>query len=365
MKLLIISPYFEEHGGGIERVAARSVEALTALGHQCQWAAVGRMNEGDGRLPLAAWDGFSRIAGVPLPLPLPAAFIRLHRAVRANDALIIHDALYVPSIIAMFFAKLAGRRVVLVQHIGLVFYRNPLLRVTMRLADRFVTRPMLRAATRAVFISAAVRDRFTAICWQRSPLLLFNGLEAGRFGLPHPDRRNTVRAELRIEEGRPLIFFVGRFVEKKGLAVLRRIAMAMPEHRFLLAGSGPVDPNRWRLPNVECAGSVDRNRLADLYGAADALVLPSHGEGYPLVVQEALACGLPVFAGIDSAQADPEAARFITGIEVSPDAPEATAARFVAAIAKASFDRDDEAARYARAAYDWSTMAERIVHELS
>lgn len=365
MKLLIVSPYFDEHGGGIERVAARSAEALAAEGHVCRWAATGKGAETISRIPLAAWDGLSRVAGAPLPLPSPVALGRLRKAIHASDAVVIHDALYLSSIAAMVVAKRAGRPIVLVQHIGLVAYRNPLLRAAMQFADRFVTRPMLRAATRAVFISAAVRDRFADIDWRRPPLLLFNGLEAGRFGLPSGEQRASVREELGVEDSRPLLLFVGRFVEKKGLSALRQIAAILTGHRFLLAGSGPIDPAAWGLPNVDCAGPVDRDRLAGLYAAADALVLPSHGEGYPLVVQEALACGLPVFAGLDSAAADPDAARFITGIEVAPDSPEMTAARFAAAIRDASLHRNAAASDYACAAYDWSAMARAIAHELT
>ena len=49
--------------------------------------------------------------------------------------------------------------------------------------------------------------------------------------------------------------------------------------------------------------------LAELYRASDVFVLPSQGEGFPLVVQEALACGLPVVCGDESTGADAEPRR--------------------------------------------------------
>jgi len=368
VKILIVSPYFEEQGGGVERVAARSGEALAAAGHVCRWAAAVASPAGGlprpEHIPLAAWDGLSRITGAPLPFLFPTAFRRLGRAVREADAVVIHDALYLSSIATMIFARAIGRPVVLVQHIGLVTYRNPLLRTAMRIANRLVARPMLRAARRTVFISAAVRDQFGDVAWREPPLLLFNGLEAERFGLPCASRRARIRGELGITDKQSVLLFVGRFVEKKGLSVLRRLAASLPNHHVLLAGAGPIEPRAWQLANIDCIGPVDRDRLADLYAAADALVLPSHGEGYPLVVQEALACGLTVFAGLDSARADPGAAKFIHGIEVTPDNSKVTADRFAAAIRRSSLERNAAASAHALATYSWSTMARSIACEL-
>jgi glycosyltransferase involved in cell wall biosynthesis len=54
---------------------------------------------------------------------------------------------------------------------------------------------------------------------------------------------------------------------------------------------------------VRWLGAQPRERVAELYRAADAFLLPSAGEGFPLTAQEALASGLPVVLREDPAYA--------------------------------------------------------------
>src|SRR5207244_5280709 len=106
------------------------------------------------------------------------------------------------------------------------------------------------------------------------------------FRCPAKGERKQLRGELGMSDERRNLLFVGRFVEKKGLAAIRAMAAAKPEWDFWLAGGGPIDPRSWELPNVKVLGRKSREELAELYRAADAPVLPSVGEGFPLVVQE-------------------------------------------------------------------------------
>ena len=128
-------------------------------------------------------------------------------------------------------------------------------------------------------------------------------------------------------EGR-IVSFVGRFVEKKGLHIIERLARARPDLTWALAGWGPIDPLAWGLPNVHVFAGLQGPSLVPFYQASDAFVLPSTGEGLPLVMQEALACGMPVICGAESAAADPAAAGLIAGVAIDGSDPAVTAAAF-------------------------------------
>jgi glycosyltransferase involved in cell wall biosynthesis len=80
-----------------------------------------------------------------------------------------------------------------------------------------------------------------------------------------------------------------------------------------------MSPGDWGLPNVRVYSNLRGSSLADLYRASNVFVLPSTGEGFPLVIQEALACGLPVVCGEETATADDALAAFVRGVAVVPD----------------------------------------------
>ncbi|HOX59468.1 MAG TPA: glycosyltransferase family 4 protein [Candidatus Paceibacterota bacterium] len=69
---------------------------------------------------------------------------------------------------------------------------------------------------------------------------------------------------------------------------------------LVLVGSGPAEAalrhqsSVLRLPNVHFAGSVDYDKLAPYYAAADAFIIPTLEDNWSLVVPEAMACGLPI-----------------------------------------------------------------------
>ncbi len=103
------------------------------------------------------------------------------------------------------------------------------------------------------------------------------------------------------DEETPVLLFVGRISEEKGIddlvRIYRSIRKAIPNTVLAIAGEGP-EMNRLRnnIPEAFYSGWVDEATLVDMYTASDLLLLPSRFDTFGNVVLEAHACGLPVAA---------------------------------------------------------------------
>ncbi|NOW47862.1 glycosyltransferase involved in cell wall biosynthesis [Novosphingobium sp. SG751A] len=358
MHILMVSHFFESHLGGIERVAGHLSRQMAAQGAGVTWAASAQ-DAPPADIPalsLACANPTEKLTGLPMPIPGPGAMAALWRAVGRSDAVVVHDALYVTSILAMVMAKLRGRRTVLIQHIAGIPFASRVMRGVMALANAVVTRPMLRAADRVVFISDTVRRDLLGDPARRDYALLFNGVDGEVFS-------RLGAAAQGLPEGKRRVLFVGRFVEKKGLSILRAVAAMRPDISFMLAGAGPIQPSSWGLANVHDLGPQSPAQLAALYRSADCLLLPSVGEGYPLVIQEAMACGLPVICGAPTHLADPEAGQFLRGVAVDLGDPDGSAARMAAMLDAPGLTLPERAqmAAWAAERYSWAAMARAIM----
>ncbi|MGS0648055.1 glycosyltransferase family 4 protein [Komagataeibacter melomenusus] len=362
MRFLNVTHFFASHGGGIERVAAQMCQNLAALGNDVVWAASNADPAPQGvayrTLLLSCINPTEALTGLPMPIPGLLALYRLWCAIGRTDVVVVHDALYCTSIMAMVAARLQRKPVIMIQHIAEIAFSSPVLRLVMKLANNIVTRSMMYAADQVVFISQTVLDDFASYRKKQPPKLIFNGVDGSIFhAMPSARKRFGLP-----EKGR-IVAFVGRFVEKKGLNVLRSLAENRPDLQFALAGSGPIDPLAWNLPNIHVLGRLSQQEVACLFATADLLLLPSVGEGYPLVIQEAMATGLPVVCGSESARADPAAHTWLRGVSIDLRKPGQTASQIGAAIdaLKMSAGERRKMMDYAKTHYDWTLFAERIM----
>jgi glycosyltransferase involved in cell wall biosynthesis len=167
----------------------------------------------------------------------------------------------------------------------------------------------------------------------RTPICFVpNGVDLAPF--ENMPTRSVLEAQYPELTGKFVLLFFGRVHVKKGLDLLAEaLCRTIPDHRDLhvvVAGTddGAWAPFRDRMTNVGLAGSmtylghVAGERARQVWGAADAFVLPSYSEGFSMAVLEALACSLPCL--VTTACHFPELAAAGGGIEVAATAESVT-----------------------------------------
>jgi glycosyltransferase involved in cell wall biosynthesis len=298
VRILLVSNYYPEHVGGIETVASSLALGYRKRGHEVRWIAADIRSQphaaGADDVPVRVWNGIERL-GFPYPLPSPLTAARVRRHVVWSEVVHMHDCLYAVNVATFAASRREHRPVLLTQHVAKVPYPSPLLRALQSVAYASLGRAVLSRAEQVVFVSDQVRRWFEPrVRFRKPPLLIENGIDADLFQPPPERERDAFRVGLGVNGSRPLLLFVGRFVEKKGVRLLRPLIEATPSCDWVLIGrAGDVDPSKWRLSNVKLLETMKPIELRSYYAAADLLVLPSHGEGFPVVAQEAMACGTP------------------------------------------------------------------------
>ncbi|MDD4821830.1 MAG: glycosyltransferase [Bacteroidales bacterium] len=99
----------------------------------------------------------------------------------------------------------------------------------------------------------------------------------------------------------PVLLFVGRISEEKGVRELPRIYKAIqqkhPDIRLVVVGQGPAKRQlQEELPEARYYDWIEHTMLPEIYSSADLLLFPSRFDTFSCVVLEALSCGLPVVA---------------------------------------------------------------------
>lgn len=247
-----------------------------------------------------------RVAALPMARSLsPAAQWRALWAMvalfRAEKPDLVHAHMPISGFLARLAARIAGvPRVAYTCHGFLFNQPGPWPRRALGLVMEWIGGRLTD-----VFLTVSTEEAADArrLWIARDAVPVGNGRDPARFR-PNPAARSRVRQALGVPEAQVVIVIVSRLVRHKGypelLAAMRDVRDAelwvvgerLPsdhgEDLEPLFTASPLGPRLRRLGY--------RADIADVLAAADIFTLPSHFEGLPMSVIEAMLTGLPVVA---------------------------------------------------------------------
>lgn len=218
--------------------------------------------------------------------------LRLVRALRAERPDVLQSFLFFDNVLARLTGLVSpGTTVVTgVREVpnSMPFHRDVVDRFTLPLSDRIVSNS--EAGSEWVIDRGADPDVVDVI---------YNGRDVTRYDVPVPE---GLRESLGIPDG-PVVGTVGRLVERKGhhdlLDAWPGVLEDHPDGQLVIVGDGPErGALAERTERLGVAASVHllgrRDDVPSLLALFDVFAFPSHYEGLPGALLEAMCAGLPI-----------------------------------------------------------------------
>lgn len=301
MKILSISHYYPPHIGGLEIVATKLAGSLRDAGNDVSIitfrtgkSSPGRSNENGIMVHrVRGLNFFDTYFGIPFPIGGLGLMYQTWREVKAADAVQLHDVFYQSSWVAYFFARWYGKPILLIQHVGLVTHSSRLVMGIQCAVYSTIGRRIFAYAKNIIVYNKNVRSFLIAEGVSENKILeLRNGIDVSAFHPIDQTLRREKRRGLGLPEDAMLGLFVGRFVPKKGFNIVYDARDS--KYDLVFVGSGIFPKEYTNTRGIHPLGPKTQSELAEIYSLVDFFVFPSKGEMFTLVMQEAMAAGLPI-----------------------------------------------------------------------
>jgi glycosyltransferase involved in cell wall biosynthesis len=229
-------------------------------------------------------------------------------------------------------------------------------------------RPVVIRESRMIIAQTAYQRDYLVKEFGVSPVVLPNGVDVEKF---KPVPKEEARNDLGLDSSGPYIVSVGGFLPFKGqddlIRAFGRVHESIRDSRLILLGDGPKSKELKRVArdvgvrdHVLFEGWVPFEKVPLYLSASDLFVHPSSSEGFPNVVLEAMASGLPVVmsnvVGLNSVFEDNRNCFF-----VPPRDEKALEEKVLALLRDEALAREMGARNleYSKG-FDWSIFAERL-----
>lgn len=163
----------------------------------------------------------------------------------------------------------------------------------------------LRRSEAICTVTTAQAEKVAALYGGSAPRVVPNGIDLGLWAATEADHsRGLAWRAAEVEAGRRVLGFFGHLKPKKGVPFfIEAIEGAGLVDRFHLLLIGELQGPPPALPHTHLP-PMDRFDLLPYYTASDFIVLPSHYDGFPNVLLEAMTLARPVIASAVGGMAD-------------------------------------------------------------
>jgi D-inositol-3-phosphate glycosyltransferase len=374
-RICLVTHFFPPHMGGIEKVSYEQSIRLTKSGYEFDVLTSktkGQIKHPVKRIRVCPYSGL-KVAerfGVPYPILTAKAYKQFAKLIRKCDLVHAHGHVYMSSYLAGLLAKKYNKPFIVTQHNTWIDYKS-WLNIIENINDLIIGKSVLKRADRILTVSKETMKYVLRLGAEKAKTsVMYNGVDTNCF---RDAKKGESREKLGLPKNRKIIFSLRRLVYKNGLDTLIEsaalVAQAYPDILFLIAGKGPskqfIEDRIKELGienNTNLTGFVPDELLPAYYNAADYFVLPSaSGEGLPLVLFEAMACGLPVIA--TAVGGTPEIIEHMkNGVLVPPRNPKAMTEALIKLLSKEEFGTSigEEAKMSIKNRFTWEENVQRL-----
>lgn len=299
MKIALCSNYQWPHLGGIEIICDQLKQSWQRAGHTVTWITTdvpkGAAPSGSENVRFPAWNVLEDRLQVNCPIVSPFHLPTLVRLIRLRDVVHVHSLAPGITTLVLLAALWTRRKLIVSQQVALIPLGGSALNLLQESFILAIARYVTRRGVRLTVPTAGIKKYFVERA-KLDPAAIFiapNAYDKRVFSYVDDLEHDSAIKQLQLPPTQLRVLFVGRFVQKKGIAYIEALARALPHVHFTLVGEGVIEPKAWELVNVRTVPALPAAELRLYFSAHDLLLLPSVGEGWPLVICEAMACGMP------------------------------------------------------------------------